>query len=288
MLDLGDTYTTTVTVTDATGTKVNAGSVTATITLPDLTTATPTVNNPSTGVYSISYPTTQSGLHQLEWVGTGANSFANSDAFNVAAVAPGFMISLADARAGLGFQATNTTSDEDLRLFISAATPIMEDLLGAAIPRSRTETHDGGSSQIALLYSPVMSVTSVIETVGSSYVRTLTGQSPFSGGSFDPFGYAIDQQTGIITRLAAGYPINFMAGLRNVQITYVSGRTLTGNHLLAARRVVKFLWQTEQQNYVPNQFSPESEPTALTPGGFEVPRIVLTLCADAVRPPGLA
>ena len=47
--DLGDVATLAVQIKDSTGTLANAGALAATITLPDGTTTTPTVSNPSTG-----------------------------------------------------------------------------------------------------------------------------------------------------------------------------------------------------------------------------------------------
>jgi hypothetical protein len=287
MYEIGDTYTATITVTDSTGTPVNAGAVVCTITLPDSTTATPAVANPSTGSYTVNYPIVQSGQHLIQWVGTGANAFEQTDVFNVAASPPGSMISLAEARKGLGFSDSNKATDEDLRMFIAAATPIMEDLIGPVAAKTHIETFDGGTTRIALMYPPVLSVTSVIEAAGSNYQRTLTAQNIFSGSSStDAFGYSLDFTTGVMVRRAAGVAIPFLGGVRNIQVTYVAGRIVTGNQLLACRRLVKHLWQSEQQNYSPGLTSPEA--IGLTPSGFAVPRAVIELCADSQRPQGLA
>jgi hypothetical protein len=206
--------------------------------------------------------------------------------FNATASNPGLIISLDEARKGLGFSAGNTANDEDLREVIAAATPIMEDLIGSVASRTRTETFDGGKAQIALLYPPLLSITTVIESYGSNYQRTLNAVDIFSGSTSDAYAYTADLNTGIVTRRASGVAVPFASGLRNIQVVYKSGRVLTGNHLLACRRLVKFLWQTEQQNYAPNTLSPEALGT--TPGGFDVPQIVLTLCADSTRPQALA
>jgi hypothetical protein len=173
-----------------------------------------------------------------------------------------------------------------LREVIAAATPIMEDLIGSVASRTRTETFDGGRAQITLLYPPLLSVTSVIESYGSTYQRTLNLVDIFSGSSSDAYGYTVDLNTGIITRRANGIAIPFVSGLRNIQVSYVAGRVLAGNHLLACRRLVKHLWQTEQQNYSPMQNSPED--IGVTASGFAVPRIVLELCADSTRPQAIA
>src|SRR4249919_3306424 len=70
-VDLGQTYRYRQTVKDSAGVLANAATVAVTITLPDLTSATPAVVNSSTGVYDIAYTTTQVGLHQLRGSATG-------------------------------------------------------------------------------------------------------------------------------------------------------------------------------------------------------------------------
>jgi len=130
-------------------------------------------------------------------VGSGANAQDYADTFNVMAADPRLLISLADAKAGLGI--TGTSKDEDIRSVIAAATPIMEDLCGPILRTTRTETYDGGTTQINLLWSPLISITSIIESYGSTYVRTLTQQDVFSGSGLDSFGFSVDLTTGIVT-----------------------------------------------------------------------------------------
>lgn len=285
MYEIGDTYTKTVLVTDSTGSPVNASSVSCTITLPDLTTVTPTPTNPTTGTYLVTFPLTQGGHYDISVVGTGTGAFADNDVFNVAGTPPGFIISLSEARRGLGLQVGNTVSDEDLRSFIAGATPIMEDLIGPIVARTRVETYDGGRPQIALLGAPIKSVTTVIESYGSSYQRTLTLQDIFSGGGTDSYAYTVDLTGGILTRRAAGVAVCFVGGVRNIQVAYVAGQTLTGNHLLATRRLIRHLWQSEQQGFRPAFGAPDSMGT--TPSGFAVPRAVIELCAGSTRAPGI-
>jgi hypothetical protein len=261
-----------------------------TITLPDLTTATPAVSGAS-GVYTLTSPfiASQAGRHLVSWVATGTNSCTLADVFNVQASDPRTLISLAEARAGLGVAAANTAKDEDLRTYIAAATPIMEDIVGPILRTTRTETYDGGCVQINLLWSPVISISSIIESYGSAYQKTLTAQDIFTGsGGMDSYGYTVDLTTGIVTRRAAGVTTPFAFGKRNVQITYVSGRTaITGNVLLATRRLIRHLWQSEQQGFRPQMGAPDTA-IGFTPSGFAVPKAVLELCADSQRAPGLA
>lgn len=287
--DLGDPIPLSVTVRNAAGAAENATSMVLTVTAPDGTAATPAVTG-TTGVYTLGAPylATQSGRYTTRWVATGTNACTMSDTFSVLASDPGFIISLTEARAGLGVAVANTAKDEDLRTFMAAATPIIEDIVGAVLNTPRVETHDGGSPQIVLLWGPVISVTSIIESYGSTFQRTLTAQDVFTPGSGDAFGYTIDQLLGTVTRRATGIAAPFAAGRRNIQVTYVSGRNpIPPNILLATRRLVRHLWSQEQQSFRPNVLS-VAEPMTVTPSGFAVPAAVVELCAPHARPPGLA
>jgi hypothetical protein len=286
--EIGDTYTQTFTITDATGVLEDPSPVACTITLPDLTTATATLNHVSLGVYQALYIITQVGQHSLVLTGTVSGyTFTQSDVFNVAAGASStFVVSLADARTAVGLPSTDVSKDEALRTVIAGATPVMEDLIGPIVPTPRSEVYDGGRTQIALLYAPVMSITSIIESFGSNYQQTLILQDIFASSDASPWAYTVDLATGIVTRRAAGMAMRFAPGERNIQINYVTGRVLKGNQILAARRLIRHLWQTEQQGFRPQMGAPETA-MASTPSGFAVPKAVIELCGPDTRPPGI-
>ena len=227
----------------------------------------------------------QSGRHSVSWVGTGVNAQAYTDAFDVMAADPGSIISLADGRTALQMSPTDTSKDDDVRFYISAATPIMEDIVGSILRTTRTETFDGGSPQIGLLWAPVISVSSVVESWGANFHLTLTAQDIFTGTGAGPWGYTIDSG-GIMTRRSAGVVVPFAPGRRNIQVTYVSGRTIvTGNLLLATRVLVRHLWEQDQRSF--RQQHPATE-MALTPLGFAVPKRVIELCEPNARGPQVA
>lgn len=285
MFDVGDAIPLTFLVTDSAGAPAAAGAVTLTITLPDASTVTPAVTNPTLGTYTAAYATSQAGRHKVAWVATGANARATSDVFEVAALDPGFVLSLAQAKSALGIASSNTAKDEELRTFLAGITPIMEDIVGPIVPKAFDEWHDGGARQIKTLYSPLLSVTSVTESWGP-YTRTLTAQ-PLNGAGFDAYGYTVDLATGLLTRRVAGRVACFASGRQNVRIVYQGGRgQVPGNIILAARRLARHLWQPEQQGLRPGQGVPEQ--TVQTPSGFAVPRAVIELCAGEVRAFGMA
>jgi hypothetical protein len=288
--DLGDTIPLPFLTKDPTGALADiVTTAVLTITLPDTTTVTPAVTHVTTGTYvpAVPYISTQPGIHKVSWVGSGTNAQDYTDTFNVMAADPGFIISLADARAGIGYPLANTTNDEDLRTYVAAATPVMEDLIGSILRVPRTDTYDGGRSQIVLLWTPLISVTSVIESYGT-FERILNLENIFDGSAIDAYGYTIELDTGLLTRRIAGRVAPFPPGRRNVQVVYTSGRAaLKGNHLLATRIVVRQMWQADQQGYRPTMGAPDAD-LVPTPSGFLVPRRAAQLCAGDIRNVGVA
>ena len=288
--DIGDPIPLTFTTRDATGALAAVTTAVLTITLPDGTSVLPPVTMVSTGTYAPTTPyySTMAGTHRVSWVGSGVNAQSYADVFNVMASDPGGIISLADARAALGTVTASTIKDEDLRNYIAAASAIMENIVGSILKTTRTETFDGGSSQIVLLWAPLISVSSIIESYGAAYRRTLTPQDIFAGTGADAFGYTVELLTGVVTRRAAGIAVPFPTGQRNIQITYIAGRAVTGNLLLATRLVIRQLWLVSGQQGLRPAMGNAGVDTAGVPVGFAVPNAVLELCAPHARPPGLA
>jgi hypothetical protein len=286
VIDLGDPVVLTFKVTDATGAPADSTGQVCTVTLPDASTSTPAIVHTSTGVYTATFTTTQAGRHAVRWVATGTNAQAYTDVFNVAPSAPGLIISLVDARLGLGLPTAATTKDDDLRSAILGATPIMEDLVGPILSRSCDEWHDGGSASVRLLQAPCLSITTVVESWGT-FTRTLTAQ-PLDGTTFDAYGYTVDLNDGILHRRISGQSGIFNPGRRNIHVTYVAGRTVISENILkATRRLVRHFWQQEQQGGRPSIDSPESVAMTTTPSGFAVPQVVVDLCAGDLRTVGI-
>jgi hypothetical protein len=195
------------------------------------------------------------------------------------------ILSLAQAKKAVGISPSITAKDEDLTEFIDGMTPIIEDIVGPVDARDCDEWHDGGAQSIKTLFSPLISVTAVTESYGP-YVRTLTEQ-PLSGTPFDSYGYTVDLDTGLLIRRIAGRVAVFRAGRQNVRVQYVAGRaTVPANITLAARRLLRHLWQSEQQGGRPDMGSPEA--MSVTPSGYAVPRAVIELCGDDRRAPGIS
>lgn len=229
MFDLGDPVPLSVQVKDSTGALANAGAITLTITLPDGTSATPTVSNPSTGVYTASYATTQAGHHAVRWVATGLNASAFTDAFEVDVAAPSGLVSLAEVRAHLEFRNPDTANakDEELRRYIDAATDFIESRIGPVVRRTITEVVRPASG-ILFMSGPVISVTSITDTYGYG--------STYNVANFLPDGSAIYPLANVAT---VSYPVT---------VTYVGGRAVIPALIRqAALDYVKWMWDSSQR-----------------------------------------
>lgn len=240
IVDQGETYSSDqFEVRDASGVLGNATTVTCTVTLPDGSTATPTVANLGTGLYAFDYPTVQAGRHTFVVTATGSTLGSAvrewSDSFDVDS--PGSMlVSFREAMAHLSAQGVITSQDdrEQLRWYCSVATDAIERALGRTYTRRTvTEKHNGGKTGIRLRHKPVISLTTVVE----------------SGGTLTASDYTLDENSGIIYRGSTTAELTWIWGRQNVVVTYVPGAL---DPPRIARKValdaVAAMWQTAQQS----------------------------------------
>lgn len=230
--DLGELVPLSVTIRDAAGTPANATSVTATITLPDGTTASSGAVAPTTqGVYDYDYATVQAGRHAVRWVATGANAGAYTDVFEVLPAATVQLISLADAKKHLNIPATKTDDDAEVADFIRSVTAVIERHVGAVARTAWTETHDGGHHEVALRHYPVLSVTSV--TV--------------SGTVLTPSDYTLSPLSGVLARTSGYSALSFPPGRANVVVALVAGTVATAPNVAQAVKIIlKHMWETQR------------------------------------------
>lgn len=229
MYEIGDLVTVGVSVKNAAGALTAPATIVCTITLPDGTTATPTVATVATGQYSADYAPTIAGHHPVRWVSTSPNT-AYNDGFIV--IDPGAMsiLSLSDAKAMLNI--TSTANDEELRETILEAVDIAERKTGRKFRRTtHSESYDGGHGpRLVLRHQPVASITSVTES-GTALVEGTD--------------YVADITDGILVRgqsTATGW---WAGGNQNITVAYVSGETsLTARRLV--KELTKHLWRTQR------------------------------------------
>jgi uncharacterized phiE125 gp8 family phage protein len=223
MFDLGDTVPLSVDVLDSDGAAAVAGSVALSVELPDGTTVTPTITNPTVGRYEVDYVPTVAGRYAVRWTST-VPATAHTDVFDVRPAAPRYMISLAQAKAHLNI--TSTSHDEELRGHIEAATAAIELYLNeTVVRRTVVEKHTlpRPAASLVLDEHPVVALTSV---------ESLDGATTWSGAALD-----VDGTTGVL-RVTTGAALS-----GTVVITYVAGRSIVpANYSRAAELVVEQLY----------------------------------------------
>jgi hypothetical protein len=281
--EIGQVLTFAVTVKDATGALVDTSTLpVCTITIPDGTTTAATVTKPSTGNYVATYTSTLAGRHTARWTATGTNSggFPYTDTADVWPNDPQLVISLGDARAELNLDATETISDDELRLYVAATTQILVDLCGplgiAVLPSIRVEEHDPAGSQLVLRRRPVDAPTTAIEYIGASAYTIPFASTPNAGGD----SYTYEPQTGILTRRIGGTPYRWRG---TVVITYTWGSTqINPRVVLAARALVAHLWSIGNRGWRPSFGGNDAIMT--TPMGYAIPRRVVEMLDPAGSP----
>lgn len=275
-IDLGDSITRSINLTTAAGAPVDADSTpTYAVTLPDGTAGiAPTVQHGVTGEYYIVYPTLQSGLHQeiITAVVGGtpvvvrrnftveqpANSFIDTDEAINHMRAAGVIIKPADL--------------EQLRWLCQVASGAVQDDLGRTIARAtKTQTLDGGCSALLLKHTPVISITSIVE----------------SGITLGVGDFTADLAAGIVYRGGQQSPRSWMWGRQNIVVTTVAGYT---DPPRIARKValngVQRMWQSSQQTHHPGLDDVTSEMAVFEVVGTLTP---LEMSAyNSLRAPGFA
>lgn len=230
----------------------------ATVTLPDATTATPSVTRTSLGYYTINYTTTQSGDNDLKWTGAvGGKPFVFTDTFYVYSPVD-FVVSLDDVKRHLTMNSLTFTSDDELRDFILRAQVAVEAKVGPLVPTtvtSRVGSYGSWSgASLVLPVTPVISLTSV----------TAVGGSAVSGLTVSP--------SGVVAGVGSWF------GYTPYDAVYVAGRTTCPADLyLAVLEMHRHLWDTQRGSSQTVWNNPEDDPTNSAPSStyyLYPPRVV--------------
>ena len=276
--EVGQTATVAISIYDSTGVlaDLGGGNPTCTVTKPDGTTGTATVTKTATGKYQGAYVTTSAGRHRFTFTGSGTNSGALpwSDVVDVWPADPRLILSLADAKSALNVPSGTRVNDDELRLYIAATTEVIEDIVGAVLSSTRTQTFDGGGYAL-LLWERPLAITSV----------TANGVALTAGS-----GYVADMSAGVIYGGSTYCTDEFTPGRQNIVVSYTTGSSsIDPNIILAAREEVRFLYQIGQQGGRPSLGGSVPD-LSWTPSGFAVPQRVIELCAPSAarRMPGIA
>lgn len=251
------------------GALASASSSTWTVRLPDGTVTTFPATPTSPGIYRDDYTITQAGPHAARWVGTGTGAGAWSDTFDARPPNPATLLSLADARKALRYEEPGFTGDdEEIRLYVEAATWAVENHLRRAVVRREFVdiAHDcRGARQVILDWHPVLALTAVtrLDAPGTWDVGTLR---------FTPSGRVTTDGTRFVG---------------DVQFIYVAGDLIVGGNILtAARIIIKHLWQVNQGSQGASRWSGMEDSMSVGWGasmGYALPNRAVELLGG--RPP---
>ena len=249
------------------------GTYAVAITRPDGSSFTPPAITTGPPV-SVTFTPNMAGRWLVSWTSSAGAIGAFTDVIAVWPADPRFIIGLDDARAGLNMPA-NVSPDalEDLRLYIAAATPIIEDICGTVVTKTVTQTVDGNKWGVVLWEKP------------TSIISVTEGGNP---GTAVP-DYVVDYSAGIIYAGRVFAPRRFQPGFAGVTITYTAGSNIVPDNIrLATRELVRHWWQIGKQGARPANGNLPLTADAWTPSGFAVPRRVIELCTPTDRVGGFA
>ena len=182
------------------------------------------------------------------------------------------ILTLADARAALRLAASDTSNDADLTTtYIPAVTPMVEDLTGPLLSQTGlTRSFDGGKPLISL-----PSAVTAVTTVTESNVTLTQGTD-----------YIVNLRSGVVQRGTMIQPYPFLPGQQNIVVTYnVGAGIIPPNVKLAARIILRQLWQADQQGNRPQFGQPDGD-TVTTPSGFAIPKRAFELLQPTQDVPG--
>ena len=255
--DVNATYRTSLQVKAADGSPVDAASATVTATLPDQTTATPSVTHDSLGNYHVDYVLAQEGLYRFDWQTTGPVTF-RTDYEN--AVVYRSVVGLDEMRDFL--DVLDTSRDDILRGIMHAATELAETIVGTCVIRQVTGEHITGTTRqaIRLPQGPLPTVNAV---------TSITSEWP-GGPAWAGSDLMVYKDSGVVE------PKNYMGFYYGPwKATYLAGRTVIPQRVtLAVKEIVYDLWATQRMVTADSQM-PGLEETAayetLMPPGYQIP-----------------
>ena len=197
---------------------------------------------------------------------------------------PTTIVTLADVKAHLNIDTID--DDTELQNFLEATTPIIEKIAGPVIVQTVTEYVNGGGPVITLNYQPVISITSITETVGNI---NYTLEPVVLGTSTSQYGYTLDTNRGRVTRRNFNTDTTFADGLGNVKIVYSAGRaSIPKNIRLAALELVNHWWSMSQRNRNGGRPAFGGEDVLNMGAGFAIPNRVRELLQPDPQLPGIA
>ncbi|PRB69515.1 hypothetical protein [Arthrobacter sp. MYb213] len=189
-----------------------------------------------------------------------------TDIFDVWPADPRFIISIDDAIEGLSASRANSQYIDDLRLYIAAATPVIEDITGPMLLSTNTTQAGGGTASVVLSWAT--QDVALVEVDGVPVTEWYVEHGILYAG----------------TRQSPGI---FPSGTLTATIQ-TGFRAIPPNVRLAARELVRHWVQIGKQNGGGSSVRQDPADEVFTPSGFAVPRRVVELCAPHEQIGGFA
>lgn len=228
------------------------GPYSVAITRPDGTAFTTPAVTPGPPV-SVTFVPDMAGRWRIRWTASGG---VWSDVVDIWPEDPKFIISVDDAKAALNLSMVPEEKLNDLRLYIAAATPVIEDIVGPLVVRTETQHVEKLWKYAALNYKP--------STVVSVVYDDLTAVPADL--------YSTNLPAGLLTFTGNGLT-------QGATITYTVGTAIVPQNVrLATRELVRHWWQQGQQKSVARGGMANPTDEAYTFSGFAVPKRVIEQC----------
>lgn len=262
--DIGDRVTLSTVVKDDTGALVNTPTLTLAVTKPDGTAVSPApsvTNTGAGGVYAATVLVDQAGTWTYAWTASGTVTAVDPGQFTVDDQRV-LVASLEEFKKHL--RRTDLTDDDMLRGFLTAATDVVEGLIGGPISvQTFTEIVKCTGDHIVPLKRPLVSVTSLTPDLATA--------------ALDPATYQVDTTTDVVrlrypwARPGWFYTLVYTAGLSTIREQIHIGGLM----------VAAWLWQVENGG----GGRPFTDDTT-TVGSYTIPRRAYQML-DSATPIGI-
>jgi hypothetical protein len=273
-IEMGESYTSTFVLTDVNGNYIDA-TVVLTVTLPNQTTATPSVTHDSLGHYHVDYTLALEGLYKFQWVSTGPST---SKTDYVPVVAFRSIVSIDDVKTFINYGSSTSNEKESLlRQVMMAVTELVEEVVGVCVIRTFTnERVPGGytSMVLKLPHGPLLSETSITS------ISSVRLNGPTWTQANNDFVVYPDSAT---VELASYQPFYYGPW----KATFTAGRAVISQKIqLAALEICYDMWAT-QRPYGADQLEPGPNATAnweILVNTYKIPPHAMAMLSGEERP----
>jgi hypothetical protein len=270
------------TSTDTAGNPFEGSTVTLSVTMPDGTSTSPTVEHEGNGGYNATCITTQAGHHLVAWtaVDTSGHADAFADSFEVQPAQDGTIVSLAEAKSMLRLTGT-TDQDAELQGFNAAATEGIEYTCGPVVVRTVMETLPARGLATMLSHAPVLELlpwTTVPAELANLGITVPDPASPMIRTRVYGIEYPLNQlycdpRRGIVTN-TSGLPFYYC----DYVWQYRAGRpVIPAGIYKAAQIILEHLWQVRHGGTSAQDVAAGESVTTLPGWGFAIPNRAVQL-----------